>query len=367
MNSYENIVINNAFRTDELTENDCEYIKQNYTVFNRERLIAIAKKKKVLPIIGKLMCALNIDKTFWSEHYYCFLKRNREVVSLLTDLFRSFYLAGVERVCVYENFGALLASDNDIALYSSGDVDLLASSEEKARIDQVMRAFGYIRTKDIQDKRTIVTEYTKEEGIIRINVAWIPLLRFALPISVPSHSPFDWATVQKYKDTPIVLPSNESILYLCLIRIAVHGYSRSPDVRLYIDIQNAVCTNPNWDTVIAWAKADGVLTKIVTVAYIANRLNGVAVPNQILEMAQADPYAQKIIRIAYDEENRTLKYDPTGIELLKLEAASDNKSVVGEVMTILFPPVRWVKDFYTEQGDSIWKAYWNYYKRFIGR
>ena len=157
------------------------------------------------------------------------------------------------------------------------------------------------------------------------------------------------------------------MLYLCLLRIAVHGFSRSPDVRLYIDIQNCVCVNPDWGQVIKWAKRDKVLTKVVAVAYIAHHLNGVAVPDGVLKIAEEDKYAQLIIAKCYDSENRTLRYDPAGMELLRVEAASDNRSLVGEILVMFFPTKKWLAAFYQKDGDACYKKYVNYYKRMIGK
>ena len=367
MNSYVNDTINLAFSVRGVTVKEIEKTKKGYTPENRKLLIETAAKKKVLPVVGKLLCDIAVDTDTWLPHYERFQKRNLQVIAQVNEVFEYCHANGIHNIAIYENFGALLYSDTDIALYSSGDVDFYADVVEKQKIVQTMEALGYSVTDDKNHRRDLMTECLRDGAAVRINIGWKPLRRQSLPIGISTEKVIDWNKLVPYKNTSIRILDKNALLYLCLLRIAVHGYSRSPDVRLYIDIYNAVCTNPDWDTVIAWAKADKVLTKIVTVAYISNQLNGVHVPDKVIEMAKVDKYARKIIQIVYDEKNMTLKYDPSGLKLLKLEAASDNKSVVGELFIMAFPPVRWVKAFYAEANDSTAKAYLNYYKWFISK
>ena len=210
-----------------------------------------------------------------------------------------------------------------------------------------------------------MTEFCRENGLIRINVAWKPLRRLRLPMKTDTAKYFHWANMGYYKDTAIRLPEPETLLYLCFLRIAVHGYSRSPDIRLYIDTYNATRNNPDWEKVMQWAKADGMTTKFVTVAAIAHDLIGIDVPAFVLEQASKDSYCQKILAIAYDFENHTLRYDPSGLQLLKLEAASDNCSVAAQVLRMLFPPADWLAEYYLSPGEKDYKKYLNYYKSLL--
>jgi len=363
MNEYVNRVINYAFREDVAKDNKIAYyVKKNYTDANRSELIRIAEKKKILPVVGKFMMNVGVDSIYWEKYYQFFLKRNISIIKLLEGVFEKFEQKKVNNICVYENFGALLASGTDLALYSSGDVDLYAEYSQKTMITEVLAEFGYVPTKNESDSRKICTEYINPGGIIRINVSWKPIVRYSLPITVDYEKYFQWDEMQHYKNTNIRIPTPETLLYLCFIRIAVHGYSRSPDVRLYIDAYNTVCTHPDWNIVMKWAKKDNVLTKFITVAYIANRLNGVQVPEHVLEETQRDLYAQKILKITFDEEKRTLKYNPSGIKLLKLEAASDRRSLIGEIFVMLFPPKKWIEEFYLNEGESKSQMYKNYYR-----
>lgn len=367
MNEYTNKVINFAFRVTPLTEDEKSFVKDSYFPENATDLKETLKTKKVRPVVGKMMVSLGVDEVYWNSEYEYFLNRNKAVISEIDSIFSELRKNGITRIIAYENFGALLSSDTDVALYSSGDVDLFADVSSKDEITKIMQSLGYTPTLDFHDERKIMTEYLKKDGIIRVNIDWIILRRMMFPIKISLEGVLNWSQLRKYKTTNINLPSKEALLYLCLLRIAVHGFSRSPDVRLYIDIQNCVCVDPDWDKVIAWAKRDEVLTKVVAVAYIAHYLNGVAVPEYVLELAENDKYAQQIINICYDANNRTLKYDPAGMDLMRMEAASDNRSLPGEFLAMLFPSKNWLKEFYQKPGDGCASKYINYYKRLIGR
>lgn len=363
MNEYVNRTINFAFCAKPLKEEEKRFIANGYTDENKDALILVATKKKVLPVIGKLMIKLNIDKVFWEEQYNYFKNRNLEVTNLVAEVFKEFKKNGIEHICVFENYGAMLASNTDIALYSSGDIDLYGGLEQKEKIITVIESFGYKLTQDESNERNIISEFLKDNGIIRINVAWKPLRRSLLPVKACTEKYIKWDEMVYYKDTYIRIPNREILLYLCFLRIAIHGYSRSPDIRLYIDTFNVAYNNPNWEQVIEWAKCDGVITKFVTVAAIAHDLIKLDVPEVVLELSKKDKFSQKILALTYDFTRHTLQYDPSGINLLKVEAASDNRRTITEIIKLLFPPKEWIKEYYENKGENIFKAYCRYYKR----
>lgn len=367
MNTYTNNIINYAFRVTPLTEEETLYVINNYSLENATDIKETLKTKKVRPVVGKMMMGLGVDVEYWEKEYNFFLNRNKAVIEEIDRVFGELKKKGVSKIFAYENFGALLSSGTDVALYSSGDVDLYADVDQKDKIVEIMGALGYKPTLDIYHERNIMTEFLEEGGVIRVNVDWIILRRMMFPIDISLNGVLDWNNLKYYGDTNIQLPSKEALLYLCLLRIAVHGFSRSPDVRLYIDIQNCACVNPDWDKVIKWTKRDKVLTKVVAVAFIAHHLNGVYVPESVLRMAEEDRFAQIIIEKCYDSKNRTLRYDPAGMDLFRVEAASDNRSLVGEIIAMFFPPKKWLVAFYQKEGDSRIKKYVNYYKRMIGK
>ena len=365
MNRYVETTINLAFSALPLTPDQTEFIRAGYCPETARELLEVATKKKVLPVVGKLLYHLDLDQPLWEEKYRHFQSRNREITQLVDQVFQAFDRAGIHRICAFENYGAMLAADADIALYSSGDVDLYAEPDQKDRIIHVLDSFGYQPAGDEADRRNIMTEFIRQDGIIRINVAWKPLRRMLLPIKADTAKYFHWETMGFYKNTAIRLPSADTLLYLCFLRIAVHGYSRSPDIRLYIDTYNATHNNPDWERVLNWAKADGMTTKFVTVAAIAQDLIGIPVPEFVLEQAQKDRHCQQILAITYDFQNHTLRYDPSGLQLVKLEAASDNCSVAKLLLRLLFPPSRWLTESYLAPGEKNFRKYINYYKHLL--
>lgn len=365
LNEYVNKTINYAFSAVPLNDIEKQFIIEGYNESNRSELIRVAEKKKVLPVVGKLLAELDVDREMWLGYYVRFIDRNTEVTKLVASIFEDFKKAGINRICAFENYGALLAAQTDIALYSSGDVDLYADVQQKQDIIKVLSKYGYFPAGDSIDKRNIMTEFTKSDGIIRINVAWKPLRRFLLPFRADTTKYFVWEEMGYYKDTAIRLPNKETLLYLCFLRIAVHGYSRSPDIRLYIDTFNVSHTNPDWGVVLKWAKHDGVLTKFATVAIIAHDLIKLDIPNEVIDIKETNCYVQRILEICYDFPNHTLKYDPSGLDLMRVEAASDDRSVLQEIVHMLFPAKGWVKEYYSCNGESFFRALFRYYRRWI--
>jgi hypothetical protein len=55
------------------------------------------------------------------------------------------------------------------------------------------------------------------------------------------------------------------------------------------------------------------------------------------------------------------------MDLMRVEAASDNRSLSGEFLAMLFPSKKWLKEFYQKPGDGCARKYINYYKKLIGR
>lgn len=364
MNEYVNRAINYAFCTEPLQDNDKQYISTGYKN-NKDELLRVAKRKKVLPVVGKMLTSLGIDNDLWLGYYNYFKNRNVEITKLINNIFEDFHTRGIDKICVFENYGALLSAGTDIALYSSGDVDLYADVNNKKEIVDVLSGYGYTPAGDNSDLRDIMTEFTKSDGIIRINVAWKPLRRFILPFKADVSKYFKWDQMGYYEHSYIRIPSKETLLYLCFLRIAIHGYSRSPDIRLYVDTYNASFHAPSWETVLTWAERDGVSTKFLAVALIANDLVKIKVPDDVLRLARNNKYVKKIMDICYDFEAHSLKYDPSGLQLLKVEAASDDCSLFQEVLHMMFPPAKWVKEYYSRPKESILLAYVRYYKRLI--
>ena len=245
MNRYVDETIKLAFSAKTLTAEQIRFIKEGYSAENAKELLRVATKKKVLPVVGKLLGGIDVDAIVWEEKYQQFKLRNQQITRLMAEIFQAFEQAGVQRICVFENYGAMLAAGTDIGLYASGDVDLYALPEQKDDIIRVLAGFGYMPAGDELDRRCIMTEFIRQDGIIRINVAWKPLRRFSLPVRVNTAKYFDWERMGYYQDTAIRVPGPETLLYLCFLRIAVHGYSRSPDIRLYIDTYNATYNQPD--------------------------------------------------------------------------------------------------------------------------
>ena len=364
-NTY-NILANAAFKYCKLSLEEKDTIIDLYKGDDQQSIYEFAKKKKILPFVAVLLSRLELDKAFWDDIAIKYRKRNEAIIGFLDTIFNKLSENGVKKVFVTENFGALLASDADKALFASGDVDMYADVAQKEEIYKSFEQLGYTIKELYSYKKLINTSFYNDDilsGEFHFAVAWNPLLRTKLPCFVDADDFVEWDKLWKYKDTAIKLPNIDALMYICLLHISLHSFSRAPDIRLYIDINNVSKLPINWEKIIGFAKRDNTMVRVLTACILAKKLLSVDVPEfEINYRAQYERSISRLLRIVYDEKNNCLLYEPRGIKILKIEALVDNGDPFFGFMKILFPNRKWVKEFYVGDKGSLIVAYLKHIK-----
>jgi hypothetical protein len=369
MRSSFDLIVRLAISGNNATEKEKNEIESFYRQSGKDVIYQLVQRKKIIPFVSQLFCNLEIDTDFWSKHVKLYEERNLNIIKTLTDIFADFNKSGVNKIFVYENFGALLSSQSNIALFASGDVDIYADFSHMNSIYSVLKYHGFYSKNKGEMSEKVKTEFFNPslfQSGFGINVMWTPMSRLKLPfiIDLDYSSPIN--NLQKYKNTDINLPSNEALLYLCLLHISIHSYSRSPDIRLYIDIVNLCKLDVDWHKILDYSKHDQTEVRVLTACILSMKLLNVEIPDYIIEYQ--DIYKKQIsrlLKLVYDEENNNLLYEPSGINLLIIEALSNNKSLIIGVFNILFPQKNWVRDFYVGDKGSLLVAYLKHIKNLL--
>ena len=362
-------VIRNSFSMEICDEQLKEETESCYSEQVKEEVLELSKQKKYIPFVARHLMQLGIDRDFWAQQYHFYLKRNKVILAFIAEIFEEFFQQSIKTVFVYENFGGLLSSGSDLALYSSGDVDLCADRSEFDKINAIMLKRGFRLKKEKDSLHSIFrVGYKGKIGDMdyRINLMFKPLVRYRMPVHVNDEI-ISAKFMRYYQDTRIRIPTQEVLLYLNMMRISVHGYVRSPDIRLYIDIYNCSRGQTDWEQVVAWAKRDGNMTRIVVVAYLANCLFGTLVPQWLLDMKDDKALkAGALISIICDTENKRLKCTPSRKERRLIEFYSDNNSFVQGALQVLFPNKEWLMTFYGKEGKGLLYGYARYLRFIAG-
>lgn len=360
MESYSDRIIKYAYTFDDLSIADKKYVIQNYNENNKNELCNRCKKKKYTPVLANFFCKMQIDYDFWEEKYLYYMSRNRSLIFFIDKIFNEFHSIGANKILLYENFGALLASGTDVALYASGDVDLYADISERTKIDKVLHGNGYSKINENSFNANFRVGYAGKLGdeLFRINIMFIPIYRKKMPLLLNLENLIDWNNLRSYKDTNIKLPSKEALLYLSLLRISAHGYVKSPDTRLYIDIYNCSVENPDWKEIIKYAENDNTIVRIAAAAIIANSVFKIKIPKQITDLEKYNYKIKRIVDIVVDKKYYTLNLKPNYIERIILEIYSNNDSILKGLYKFALPNSDWLKKNYN--STSYFKAYLKY-------
>lgn len=359
-------IIRNAFSREIPYSKTHDFALNGYNKDSKEEILQWCANKKYTPVVANYFIHQGIDVDFWQQKYDFYLQRNRILIRFLGELFSAFKKAGVTSLFVYENFGALLASGTDIALYSSGDIDICGDIAERNQIIAVMESFEFfIREAHTKFVKEIRIGFAGKIGNMdyRLNIMFMPLVRYKLPITIDYHRVLEHAPMRNYQNTDIIYPSANALMYLCFLRISIHGYVRSPDMRLYIDIYNCLQCKIDWNIILDWARKDNTLVRVVTVAIISHELFGTSIPEEVLGMVNdRNLKVSKLLPVVCDLINKRLHIDLGRINSYKMEFYSDNLSVPAGFLRILFPPKKWMMSLYGFEDEPLLKVYLRYLK-----
>lgn len=336
-----------AYQHTKLSENQKSKIIEIYMRDGRNAIYEAAKVKKLVPAISCLMCKLEVDLDFWKPIADDYRNRNLRVISCLDEMYSVLNRNGVKHIAVVENFGALLSSTQDLAMFGSGDLDEYALPEERDKIYSILKKNGY-SIDEVKAGEIIVSSSIRRDDFpegFYFGINWDVTNRVNLPSFSANGDFIGWDKCRYYKDTEIRLPSPEGLMYVCLMHIAVHGFCKAPDIRLYYDIANAAEQGLDWNVLANWAKRDGNSVKISMAAYLSHKLLGVEIPKFVFEIGNQKQF-QRLLRVVYDQIDNRLHDFPPAKDRFFIDVYSNDEGVVNGIKEIVFPNNRWIKARY---------------------
>lgn len=351
-------------RTERLSDQEIKLVQSVYHENGKEVMYDYFKTKKILPFAAKTFCNLDIDSDFWLPILEQYRDRNNKIVSFLNAVYKALNDFGVKKAFVTENFAALLTSGCDIGLFASGDVDNCYDEEEKDRLYKALQSIG--------------CTYTESYAVNRLNAsAWFPPVEFGLPetfhigfqpgplsrMFIPGFvemSDFDgWDGICTYRDTFIQIPNPSVLMYICMLHISLHSFSRAPDIRLYTDTLNMTLSEVDYSKIEAWSKKNRTKTRVSVAATLTNSLMKTSIPSNIVNQTNRK---DKIIRLVYDQVSNDLIYEPKGLKVLQIECLCDDKGMLHGLISIAFPKREWMCKTY---GNSNVSSYIKHIKRIL--
>ncbi len=347
-----------SMKTSKLTDLEIESVRGGYAKLKFDEIYEFGSTEKILPFIAHLFVRAGVEILRWEVIRSQYEKRNLEILGFLEDAFAKFHQCGIKRIFVYENFGALLKSGQEIACFASGDIDLYADYNEQKDISSALQDCGFM-PKASTAVRTVYHSPTVLDGEgFRLNVMWQPLSRKKLPFPLDLDKCIEWDSLDTYKDTHIKIPSLDALLYLCLLHISVHGYHRSPDMRLYTDVERLAVMNPDWDKIAAFARHDKTEVRIATAALLTKMLLDIPLSDSWIDQYRSK-YTQikRLVKRVYDMKSNYLAEEPFGLKVLVIEVLSADKHWISALLEMIFPPQRWVRDYYLQGEGNLFNAY----------
>jgi len=348
------VITVNAFRAQAPTERARIEMLNEYEKEGRQKLYDYASRRKILPFVADLCIRIERDVLFWGEISEQYRLRNQNVIAQLDRVFSILRTLDVKKIFLSENFGALLSSKRDVSLFASGDVDIYADIAGKDRIYRAFELLNYEKKERYAGGKLITTVFYNNDVLnegFGIDINWDPLSRLKLPCMAQADEFVDWEALRYYRDSNIILPPAEALMYICLLHISLHSFSRKPDIRLYTDIVNCAESCIDWNKILGYAGHDKTLIRVLTAAYLANRLLDVELPSTVTELIKANSRKiHKVLRIVYCEEKNRLIYEPTGIKVFRVEVnCSDHGS---GMLKMLFPGKQWLKEVYLPSSGN---------------
>lgn len=326
-----------------------EFVAPLYQEEGFQKIYEATTKKKMLPFVASMLVHSGIDTINWGPVLERYQKRNAIVRQRLSEVYAAFRKAGVNKIFLSENFGALLHSCRDIGLFASGDCDSCADLSEKYKIDRVFESLGY-RVEDRYSGNTLCTTSYHNPQLLPDNfyfgVCWEPLSRLKLPCFIHMDDFVDWGNLRVLEGTAIKLPPVDALLYICLMHITLHSFHRAPAIRLYVDILNCCYKNDvDWNTVYGWAKRDKTVTRMMTSAILANKLADVPIPDFVKDY-ESDKRVKRLLSYAYDSVNCCLNPEPGKIDVYNIEISCNDKNRATGFVSMLYPGTDWLKAHY---------------------
>lgn len=334
-------------RNEQFSESETNWLSSHYRQIGREAIYSVLKQKNVLPFGAKTYVTIGVDVEYWNKVLKEYKERNNKVLAFVNDAYTHINKIGVNKIFVSENLGSLLATDKDIALFSSGDVDNFAPYTEYAKIKDAMLEIG-CNVKDIYTGNNHVASkfyVPKNYGLpdkFYFGLDFYPLARKGLPSFIEADKFIDWESCHKYKNTNINLASDTCLAYICIQHTSLHRFCQSPDLRLYFDLLNIFSLNIDYDKITEWNLLFKTQCRTAVATQLSNNLMNTSFPKSVTSNMRAN----RVIDMVYDLQLNDLKYNPNSINVIKIEVACNDHSDFIGLKEILFPDPKWVKKTY---------------------
>lgn len=353
-----------VIRACDFSEEEKKHLMNIYSQNGKDFMYNLFKKRKILPFAAKTYSSIGVDTDFWLPILDDYRQRNNKVVEFINAAYTAMKQHGVQKVFLSENFGALLAADGDIGLFASGDTDNCYAPEEKEKIYSALTEIGCTCEEVYSLKRLNGSCWYPNSDFdlpekFYLGLKPTPLSRLYLPSFVGLEDFDVWEDMQTYKDTNIQIPNPSALMYVCMLHISLHSFSRSPDIRLYTDLLNMSKTNVDYGKIISWAKRNNTKVRVSVASTIANDLMKTNIPDEVANLSVGK---NRVLRVVYDANKHDLIYEPHGLDVLKIEVGCDDKGVVHGLFDIAFPDKNWMKATYGSKGVG---AYLKHIKRIL--
>ncbi|MFA7636514.1 MAG: hypothetical protein WCX81_01980 [Monoglobales bacterium] len=349
---------------DRILGEEKSFVKKVYSEMGRDEIYKHVSKKKILPFAAKTLSALGCDSDYWNDIFQQFADRNNALLAFLDEAYAALEANGVKKMFVSENFGALLSSNSDIGLFSSGDVDNYADYSEKEKIYAAMKSIGCEIKERYALKNHIASEFfpSASRGLpegFYFSVDFYPLARLKLPCFIKADNFIDWDRLHNYGETKIKLAPPEALMYICLMHISLHSFCRAPDTRLYIDIYNMAKLNLDFESIAGWCAADNTRVRAAVSASVSNMLVKTDIPAII---SDAGRRSQRLVKSVYDSKQKCLRAEPSKLKIMRIDMMCDDRSDLHGLFDMFFPDKEWMKKTYGRTGFN---AHIKHLKRMI--
>lgn len=339
-----------------LSNEELEILKIIYDKLGRKKILELAVKEKIIPFVAYTISKTNVEKSFWQKKYNYFRDRNIKMLKLLDGIFKEMKNKNIP-IFLYENFGSLLLSGEDIGLFCSGDVDLCSSLEYKEEIIKVLSSFGYFLRIRKYENLNVWTEFCNKAGTndIWINVMWVPITEKVLAVAPEIDSQFFFNNIAPIKNLNINVPSRTNLLFLCLLHTSVHKYTCSPGMKLNVDIDRLVISGKiSWEKIVALAIKYNVKRRIAISLMLASDFLSTPVPQKtIIELGGSEYNAKKAYNYLVGHTFLANKSDEINrFRSFYLAALLHDKGLLIGFLRILFPERKWLSKIYSAPNEN---------------
>lgn len=339
-----------------LSNEELEILKIIYDKLGRKKILELAVKEKIIPFVAYTISKTNVEKSFWQKKYNYFRDRNIKMLKLLDAIFKEMKNKNIP-IFLYENFGSLLLSGEDIGLFCSGDVDLCSSLEYKEEIIKVLSSFGYFLRIRKYENLNVWTEFCNKAGTndIWINVMWVPITEKVLAVAPEIDSQFFFNNIAPIKNLNINVPSRTNLLFLCLLHTSVHKYTCSPGMKLNVDIDRLVISGKiSWEKIVALAIKYNVKRRIAISLMLASDFLSTPVPQKtIIELGGSEYNAKKAYNYLVGHTFLANKSDEINrFRSFYLAVLLHDKGLLIGFLRILFPERKWLSKIYSAPNEN---------------